>query len=354
MFSKKLETIKCPDPSGEISSQRFQYQVACVFLMLLTLYKKTQDFYILLDYIDDFVIIENQNTDKEIINFVQVKTQKGKPISISTVVKKEWILKQSNNFKQFIDENVKNILMTNLGISFNQKIVDDTELVSLENCKGYPGLEKLREQMKNNGFDTLDNFYLIKASISIDAIKEGLKGKLHEYVLDNHFMELTADSIEAIYQKIWQDLWEKQTYVPNGKEAKDYEAIILKKGIKYSYIKTVFNLMADIQLPEKGKVSKFCEQNNIFLNGYKFHEFGSLFKEFRIDSAKNGMSVLQECFVYLKDKEDELSKDANNKYEFSRKAFCFLCSDLAVCKSEFFKKYGICIAVFYTYKWFEF
>ena len=354
MFSKKLETINYPDPSGDISSQRFQYQVACVFLTLLTLYKKNQDFYILLDYIDDFVVIENQNTDREIINFVQVKTQKGKPISISTIVKKEWILKQSNNYKRFIDENVKNILMTNLGVSFNQKVVDDTELVSLETCTGYPGLEKLREQMKKNGIDTLKDFYLAKASISIDTIKEGVKGKMHEYVLDNHFMELTADSIEAIYLKIWNDLWEKQIYVPNEKEAKNYEEVVLKKGIKYSYIKNVFKCMVDIQLPEKGEISSFCEQNNIFLKEYNFHEFGLLFKEFRIDSAKNGMNVLQESFAYLEDKEEEFSKYANNKYEFSQKTYDFLCRDLTVCKSEFFKKYGICIAVFYTYKWFKF
>lgn len=32
MFVNKIETIKCLDSSGSTSSQRFEYQVACVFL----------------------------------------------------------------------------------------------------------------------------------------------------------------------------------------------------------------------------------------------------------------------------------------------------------------------------------
>ena len=44
MFSEKLKTISNVNPSGSTSSRRFEYQVACVFLTFLTLYKKTDDF----------------------------------------------------------------------------------------------------------------------------------------------------------------------------------------------------------------------------------------------------------------------------------------------------------------------
>lgn len=44
MFSEKLKTISNVDLSGSRSSQRFEYQVACVFLTFLTLYKKQMIF----------------------------------------------------------------------------------------------------------------------------------------------------------------------------------------------------------------------------------------------------------------------------------------------------------------------
>lgn len=355
MFVNKIETIKCLDSSGSTSSQRFEYQVACVFLTFLTLYKKTSDFFILLDYIDDFVVVENQNTPNETISFVQVKTQKDKPISIATVVKKEWILKQSNNYKQFLDEKVKNILMTNLGVSFNQKVIANTDLVCLGQCDGYEGIEKLKQQMVDNGFSNLNDFYLMRASISLDSFEQELKGVMLNYIQDNNMASLTVESIETIYLKIWQDLIKKQTYVPtSADEQLTADELVLKKGVKYSFIKDVFRIMADVQLPDEGKISDFCHSNKLYYESQSFNEFGRLFKNFRIDAAKSGMEVIEEAFGFLNENKSKLYDTQDDKFGFSKTAFEILCMDKTIKDSIFFKEYWICISILYTYKSFNF
>lgn len=354
MFSEKLKTISNVDPSGSRSSQRFEYQVACVFLMFLTLYKKTDDFFILLDYFDDFVVVENHNTNDEIISFVQVKTQKDKPISISTIIKKEWILKQAENYKKFLDENVKNILMTNLGVSFKQKVISDTELVSLEECNGYDGIDELKSQICDDEIKNLSNFFLVKASISLDTFKQDLKGKMLEYINDNNFTSLTVDAIETIYLKIWNDLHLKQTYIPTDKDASNYETLIYKKGLKYTHIKDIFRIMLDIQLPEEGKISDFCGKNNLYYGSIEFSEFRILFKQFRVDSAKCGMSVIQEAFEYLKENKLVLNACMTDAYLFSKKVLEILDNDQTINTSEFYKKFSVCISIFFTYKIFSF
>lgn len=354
MFSEKLDIISNVDQSGSCTYQRFEYQIACVFLTFLTLYKNTNDFFILLDYIDDFVIVENHKTRNEIINFVQVKTKKDKPISISTVIKQEWILKQARNYKNFLDKKVKNILMTNLGISFKQKVISDTELVSLEKCNDYDYIDKLKEQVCDNDIKDLNNFYLLKASVTLEAFKQDLKGKMLEYVNDNNFTSLTAESIKTIYLKIWDDLTSKQSYIPNNQDTSNSEILINKKGVKYSYIKDIFKTMLEIQLPEEGKISDFCNKNNLYYDSKKTYEFIMLFKQFRVNFAKYGINVILEAFDSLNENKTVLNEYMKDTYLFSKKVFDIINDNQAINTSVFFKKYSICISIFYTYKAYNF
>lgn len=350
MFSEKFKKIGIIDTSGSRTSQRFDYQVACVFLTFLTLYKKTDNFLILLDYIDDFVIIENYNANHEVISFVQVKTKKDKPISISTIVRKEWILKQAENYKKFLDEEVKNVLMTNLGVSFKQKVISDTELISLAKCNSYDGIDRLKKQICGDDIKDLNNFYLLRASISLDAFEQDLKGKMHAYVRDNNFSTLTAESIDTIYLKIWNDLTTRQNYVPTDEDVIDSEKLISKKGLKYSHVKNVFNIMQDIQLPEEGKMSGFCDGHNLYFGSITHSDFGMLFKQFRYESARSKMIIVQEAFEYIDEHKSELDNYGRDTYLFSKKALEILENNETINSSEFYKKFKVCISVFYTYK----
>lgn len=354
MFSEKLRVISHVDTSGSRTSQRFEYQVACVFLTFLTLYKKTNDFYILLDYIDDFVVVEHYKPGDEIISFVQVKTKEDKPISISTIIKKEWILKQSKNYKNFLDEEVKNVFMTNLGVSFKQKVVSSTELISLEKCNGYDGIDTLKLQICDDDIKNLDNFFLLRASISLASFKEDLKGKMHEYAIDNELATLTAEAIDTVYLKIWEDLTSKQNYIPTDEDQNDIENLINKKGLRYSHIKNIFAIMQEIQFPEEGKISEFCQKNKLYFDSMRYSDFRILFKNFRNEAVKNGMNVIKEAFEYLKENKYILDELMVVPFSFSKRTHEILMENETINTSEFFKKYNICISIYFTYKTFIF
>lgn len=354
MFLTKLNKLQDIDRSGSDTYRRFEYQIACVFLTLLTLYKKTENFFVLLDYIDDFVVVQDENTSDETISFVQVKTQKDKPISIHTVIKNDWILKQAENYKEFVDDNVKNILMTNLGISIKNHIVSSTEIVSLDNYKDYEAIKELKTTiLEKTGIDNLKDFYLVKAALSLESFKNEIKGKMLEYILNNNLKDLTAEAIETIYFKIWNILTEKQRCIIDTNSDKSELDIISKKGIKYSYVKDVFRVALDIQLPDFGKIYEFCSKYNVYYGEQKLQDFGKDFRSFRIDSAKNGFKIIEESLNFLRDNKN-LLPDSNDVFEFSKNIFIILESYDVINSSEFYKRYKYCISVFLTYKYVAF
>ena len=86
MFKDKVIKVKSIDNSGSDVYRRYEYQLACVFATFLTLYKKSENFYVLLDYLDDYVIVEEDKDNNELITFVQVKTKKGTPFTMSSFI----------------------------------------------------------------------------------------------------------------------------------------------------------------------------------------------------------------------------------------------------------------------------
>ena len=174
------------------------------------------------------------------------------------------------------------------------------------------------------------------------------------YVQDNEMSELTIESIETIYLKIWNDLTEKQIYSPTPDDKNNIEVLINKKGIMYSHIKDIFSIMTDVQLPEKGKISEFCRSNKMFYDTTSYSDFIKLFKEFRIESAKRGFDVIHESIECLKENNDTLSILMDDTYIFSKKVLEILDNDKTICSSEFYKKFRVCLAIYNTYRAFNF
>lgn len=354
MLSKKIITISHIDNSGSDAYNRFEFQLACVFTSFLKLSETNENFYILLDYIDDFVIVDNPDDDDEAITFVQVKSQKGKAITLHTVVTKEWILKQAKNYESFVDDNVKNILLTNLGISVKSKVFDSVALTPFNSLDKDDDLKELKDQIfGKTSINTLENFYILRSSISIDSYESELKGQMQEYANKNGLSALTVEAMETIYIKIWNDLERKQRCVLSDEEKKDNSVILDKKRMKYSRIKDVFRTALDIQLPPNGAISDFCRNNSLNIASLSISEFGKLFREFRVEAVKNGMSILEECWTHLRENKDEIDESGGTS-SVSTSIILSLDKNCIVNSSAFYQKYKYCISTFFTYKLMQF
>lgn len=353
-MSKKIITISHIDNSGSIAYNGFSFQLACVFASFLKLSKTNENFYILLDYLDDFVIVDNPDSDNETITFVQVKSQKGRAITLHTVVAKEWILKQAKNYESFINDSVKNILLTNLGISVKSKVFDSITLTPVTSLGNDDDLKELKDQIfGKTSITDLDNFYILRSSISIDSYESELKGKMQEYANKNGLTSLTVEAMETIYIKIWNDLDRKQRCVLSDEDKKDYSVILDKKGMKYSRIKDIFRTALDVQLPPSGAISDFCRNNSLEIGALSSIEFAQLFREFRVEAVKNGMTVLEECWTYLRDNKDEIDM-SGEILSVSNSIIDCLNRNCIVNSSAFYHKYKYCISTFFTYKLMQF
>lgn len=349
MFAEKIIRISNVDKSGSDVYSRYQYQLACVFATFLTLYKTTNDFYILLDYLDDYVIIQSDENNKELITFIQVKTKNDGPFTLYTVFKNQWFLKQAKNHLNFLDENIRNILQTNFGIKVSNTTFNSEKLVPLVDLEDNNYLQKIKDEINQiTGINDLSDYYVIKSKLTLDDFSNQLRGLLDEYIADNGYTKLTHDSITTIYRKIWSVLEEKQKNIVDVAEARVLDKIIEKKAVKYSSIQEIFKTMMDIQLPEEGKISSFVHNNRLFLDTFDISNLGKIFRDFRRETVRNNFSVVRESWSYLKDNNERI--DYADTFQLSKSIFNLISENAIVNTTEFFKQYHICISILFTYK----
>ena len=354
MFAEKAITIKNIDKSGSDVYRRYQYQIACVFVTFLSFCKQNENFYVLLDYFDDFVLIENPNLDNEKISFVQVKTNDKNFFTLNLVIKEEWIKKQAVNDFNFLDLNVRNILLTNCGIKINKKLIDSETPICINTFEDSEQILKIKKQIKNEtGKEDYEKYFIVKSKLSLSGFNEQIKGLMLDYVNSNKMGALTSEAIETIYKTIWMDLSKKQQNTISEEEAKNYQIILEKKAMKYSRIKDIFRVAIDIQIPESGKIADFFDRNNLYVESMDRKDFALLFKGFRTDCAKNGMLILEECWNYIRDNNSCIDTGMN-WYNISKQILELFDGDIAINSSIFYTKYRLCISVLFTYKLYEF
>jgi len=354
MFKDKVINVEGIDNSGSDTYRRFDYQIACVMETILTLSKSNTDFFVLLDYLDDYVIVENSGKKNESITFVQVKSKKDGPITINTVVKKEWIKKQVSNYHDFLDSSVKNILKTNFGIKLEDStIIDSINYKPLSELEEEGKAKELVKQIKNelNGVGELDDFGLVCANLALNSLESHLIGYLNEYANNNSYQNLSVLAIKTIYEKLWLDLQKKQEYVPSDEEKKSFDTIYEKKGLNYSKVVDIFKTTRDIDIPEKKQIDAFYSKNHFNLGLFTYPEFLLNYHEFQTDTVLYGSELLLECCNFVKKYLDDIKK-CSDIYEVSVLIKDILDKDIAVCDSEYYKKNSIYIAGHICFKMF--
>ena len=346
----KIDIVNYDDTGSDVS-RRFDYQLACAFMTLITVCDRTEDFAVILERVDDFLIVEDLGTEDECVSFVQVKTDKNGPFTLNCVVKNEWIKKQAQNYLNFLDTNVRNIFLTNFGIKFSKALISDTTLTKITDLPKSEDKQKLITQINDVllGKGSIEDFYIIKGILTIDGFETQLKGYLHNYAIGHNCGNISSELLETVYKEIWHDLHKKQRYVLNDSEKKDYQEIVDKKGIEYSSIKNIIGIAKSIEIPAKAEISSFFFTNQFCIDGYEtFLLFLDDYNDFRVQSH-NAMDLLEECRNLRIDNSIELNKCAD-AYAYSCEIMKLLDDNFIISSSEFYKRFRTCISAMLTYK----
>ena len=347
----KIEIVNCDD-SGSDVSRRFDYQLACVFLTFLTLSNSKEDFAVVLERSDDFLIIEDVDQPNECISLVQVKTKKDGPFTMKAIIKNKWIEKQASNYVNFVDSNVKSIFLTNFGIKVNSMLFDDTSLKrvsELPDCDEKNDLvSKIQEVL--NGYGSINDFYILKGTLSLDGYKEQLKGHLIDYI-NRTVGGMNSETIETVYKTIWNDLHVKQATVLNEEEKKDYRIVLEKKGVDYFKIKEIVGISKSIEIPEKKDISLFYAANPFCLGeGNTIVAFLDAYQKFRT-SSPTAVNLLEECRKTIIENEEHLAK-SSSAYSYSELLLDIFNKSDIISKSAFYESFKYPIIGMFTYKMF--
>lgn len=354
MFADALKTLSSIDNTGSETFKRYCYQIACVLSTILQLSKESENFSVLLEVLDDFVIIDNLGLDTESITFVQVKSKQGEPITISTVLKEKWITKQAKNLEKFSDCKVKNILMTNLGIKTGEsKIIDRLDLFPLNSLCPSDKERIINQISLETSIKDLRNFYLVRASVSLDKFEENLRGEMELFAERNHLLKLNVESLKAIYREIWQELEAKQKNRIEKEDLGSYERVFSKKGISFNYVKNIFDVTSEIQIPEPGVISSFVRNQGVFIGGLSILELGQNFKDFRVAAAKDQFNCIKQAREALKNNE-RFIKTETTSFGVSKKILEILDNDKIISSSIFYQNFRYSISTLFTEKYMDF
>ncbi|GEM_PF-3132763 len=347
--------VRALDDSGSDTSSRFDYQLACSFLMMLSFLYDSANIVLMVEKIDDFVIVENEGQEDEVVYFFQVKTQKNRPFTVNAIIKNEWLKKQADNYVCFNEPNVKNIFLTNLGVSVNNKIIDDVSMSRISELEQSSDRDKLLKVIKESIKDdrSIDDFYLMKCTLSIDAFETQLMGEFHNFLLANKLGSLTIDGVEAAYKTIYHKLIKKRDYVLSVEEKKNPAIILEKKSINYDDINEILKITKDIEIPPKSDIAVFNSSYSLYLGSDdNVIAFLTKYENFREDGVKYGNTILSECRKCVK--ENQISLDLNSDVKtYSLNLLSVFDRNSIIAEDDFYKKYAIQIVALFVYKKFN-
>ena len=242
VIEKVIDKNKKPEKYGALVGNRYDYQYACVFYVLLTHYTECEDFYIILEYLDDFVIVDNEGKNNEKIIYVQVKTKEGKPISGTDEEFKKYIKILADHFDGENDEYISTVLLTNNGVKFKEYLADSEDsfaFLDSSNILKARDLDKFKSDIKetfrkeNKTFDEKNfrKIYLKKSPLQISSNKSKksltyesqLIGLLHSYFKNNNYNDFSYLALDTIYTKIWNEICTKSTCSNDNTDKVDKE-----------------------------------------------------------------------------------------------------------------------------------
>lgn len=365
---KNLISVKPREKVGSATYNKFKFQIAVAIELLLELARENKDFWLLMDYLEDVVVIENFNEEASIISFYQVKSKEKNVITIGNVISEKFLDKMHYNISAFRDHDCNAFLITNCGIGFNGNAVSDTAKVNLKeyldrivntgntkkdlkenNFRGEKKKEIIKsisksEKIKEEDVD-LSKFFLLTTTLTLNDYDRQISGSFVDFMGEVQ-PKLTVESIHTIKDKIWNDLDKKNKFVV-GDNATDETYLLKNKGITRKGFDEVVSAQKLLQFPTYTDLSDFCiEYGSQFgSNPLKDKERYSSFQTECIIEERKTLTLVYEIFKdlekeYVDTKKDELLSSIDFIIE----------QDNRVANLELYGKYKDIFQILYLYK----
>ena len=365
---KDIAIVKPREKAGSATYNKFKFQIAVAIELLLELARENKDFWLLMDYLEDVVVIENYNEEASIISFYQVKSKEKNAITIGNVISEKFLDKMHYNISAFRDHDCNAFLITNCGISFNGSAVSDTVKVNL---KEY--LDKIvntgdtKKDLKENEFRQkrkkeiiksisksekikeedvdLCKFFLLTTTLTLNDYDRQISGSFVDFMSETQ-PKLTGESIHTIKDKIWNDLDKKNKFVI-GDNAIDESYILKNKGITRKGFDEIVNAQKLLQFPTYQDLSNFCI------------EYGSQFGDSPLKDKERYSSFQTECIIEERKTLTlvyEIFKDLEKEYidttkdELLSSIDLIIEQDSRVANLELYGKYKDLFQILYLYK----
>lgn len=363
-----LNKIMPREKIGSSTYNKYKFQIAVAIELLLDLAGKSKDFWLLMDYLEDVVIIEDYDKDVSLISFYQVKSKEKNAITIGNVISEKFLNKMHYNVHSFRDHHCDSVLMTNCGISFDGKVVKDTVKVNLkEYLEGVTITGNKDNDEKENSFRLkkkdeilnsisktekipvsdidISKFYLLTTTLTLDDYERQISGAFVEY-MNSTFPKLSVESIYTIKEKIWRDLDKKNAFII-GDNSVDQSFIVKNKGITSRDFNEIIQTQDFLQFPTFSDIANFCNQygssfgDNPIRDKAKYDEFMS---DCIIDE-RNTLALLYTIFNQAEEKFADV-----NKSDLIPTLNSIIEEDSRITNLKLYNKYKELFHVMYLYK----
>jgi hypothetical protein len=365
---KDIAIVKAREKVGSATYNKFKFQIAVAIELLLELARENKDFWLLMDYLEDVVVIENYNEEVSIISFYQVKSKEKNAITIGNVISEKFLDKMHYNISAFRDHDCNAFLITNCGINFNGNTVSDTAKVNLkeyldkiittgdtkkdlnenefrlkkkkEIIKSISKSEKIKEEDVD-----LSKFFLLTTTLTLNDYDRQISGSFVDFMGETH-PGLTGESIHTIKEKIWNDLDKKNKFVI-GDNAVDESYILRNKGITRKGFDEIVSAQKLLQFPTYTDLANFSIKYGSHFGNSPLKD-KERYIDFQTECTLEERKTLTLVFGILKDLEKEYID--SKKDELLRSIDFFIEQDCRVASLELYGKYKDLIQILYLFK----
>ena len=311
-----FEQVTPREFAGQDTFRSYRYQVFFAANLLLKMLEKSdKDGMLLLDYFDDVVFLDNENTPT-LINFYQVKSNKECRITVSSMIRNEFLQKMAWNLEQFRENECCATFVTNGEISVNFNNANKPLHI-----KGYPdfsfsetspvsvtSLIESKEMAEEaigvfkkylpDGVD-LNQIHFLKTDFSLDNFEIDFLGKITNYFANKN-TPMNAVEIRAITDSLISRMEEKQG--PSFRKTNpSFGDIKANKGIKIAEFERIVDSISAISIPQSfDDLYSFSKEELLYdFEGKNIAELALLYSEFKNDYVQSN-AVMSEINAFLK------------------------------------------------------
>lgn len=307
-IKSKIVQVIPREISGQDTYRRYDFQIAIAFDLIISLIKKEENFALLMDYLDDIVLLDDEK-NPSMINFYQVKTCKNKEITMTTILRGNWLNYMAENLNQF--ENSNSYFISNQYIKNNSKILfEDLDCHSLDEIEDSELKNTILSKISTTHSEQanpLKNYYIGKTVLSLDDYSDQVFGHLCTLFAEDQFNKFNSAAIKTLYQEIYMKLKTAEGNITKSKVI-NLPRLIEQKGLTSTEFNDIIANLKDEQLPENVKdiIGFAKEYLEYYFGGQTYFKLVSRYRVFINDYYTN-------LIMYRKCKED--IKDTYNDFE---------------------------------------